>query len=238
LISRIHSKLGSAGFIVAIVALVAALTGAAFAAGGLTAQQEKQVKKIAKKFAGKNGKDGAAGPQGPAGAAGAKGDTGAKGDKGDQGADGEDGTDGTDGEDGACSEANNECVMPAGSTTFGHWAFFLTGAGLGTSPISFTLEYPDPAGPTLHFVTAEEIEEEEVPAECSSGTEEGSVQNPIADPGNLCAFEETQNFTPYAFDEPTTNQFPPDAYGAQLYFGGEEFSAGLGTWAVTAPEAP
>lgn len=88
MISRIHSKLGTAGLVVAIVALVAALTGAAFAAGGLTKQQEKQVKKIAKQVA----KPGPEGKQGPPGPQGAKGD---KGDKGDAGAPGDPGADGT-----------------------------------------------------------------------------------------------------------------------------------------------
>ena len=50
MISRIHSKLGTAGFIVAIVALVAAL-GVALAASGLNSKQKKEVKKIAKQFA-------------------------------------------------------------------------------------------------------------------------------------------------------------------------------------------
>jgi Collagen triple helix repeat (20 copies) len=91
MISRIHNKLGTAGFVVAIVALVAALSGAAIAAGGgLTGKQKKEVKKIAKSVA-NPGPAGPAGPQGLPGAAGAKGDTGAA------GADGEDGQDGAAG---------------------------------------------------------------------------------------------------------------------------------------------
>jgi hypothetical protein len=88
-ISRIHQKLGTAGFIISIVALVAALGGGAYAAsGGLNGKQKKEVEKIAKKYAGKpgaNGATGATGPAGPAGAAGAKGEAGAKGDKGETG---------------------------------------------------------------------------------------------------------------------------------------------------------
>ncbi|HEX5990294.1 MAG TPA: hypothetical protein VFY75_08795 [Solirubrobacterales bacterium] len=99
MISRIHNKLGTAGFVVAIVALVAALSGAAIAAnGGLTGKQKKEVKKIAKKFAGKDGKDGA---QGPKGDPGAKGDTGAPGAAGKDGTNGTNGTDGVNGADGA-----------------------------------------------------------------------------------------------------------------------------------------
>ncbi|MBA3867401.1 MAG: hypothetical protein H0X42_13840 [Solirubrobacterales bacterium] len=49
-ISRIHQKLGTAGFIISIVALVAALGGGAYAAsGGLSGKQKKEVEKIAKK---------------------------------------------------------------------------------------------------------------------------------------------------------------------------------------------
>lgn len=79
MISRIHSKLGTAGFIVAIVALVAALGGGAYAAQqGLNGKQKKEVKNIAKSLV-------PAGPQGPQGLPGAAGAPGAKGDKGDKG---------------------------------------------------------------------------------------------------------------------------------------------------------
>jgi hypothetical protein len=86
-ISRIHQKLGTAGFIISIVALVAALGGGAYAAsGGLNGKQKKEVEKIAKKYA---GKPGAAGPAGPAGT------------KGDSGTAGSNGTNGSNGVDGA-----------------------------------------------------------------------------------------------------------------------------------------
>ena len=60
MISRIHSKLGTAVLVVAIVALVVALTGVAVAEPVLT-QQKKEVKKIAEQFAGKPGAPGAVG---------------------------------------------------------------------------------------------------------------------------------------------------------------------------------
>ena len=82
-ISRIHQKLGTAGFVISIVALVAAMGGGAYAAsGGLNGKQKKEVEKIAKKYA---GKPGAAGPAGSNGSNGAKGDTGATGAEGKQG---------------------------------------------------------------------------------------------------------------------------------------------------------
>jgi hypothetical protein len=102
--SKLHSRFGTAGLVVAIVALVAAVAGTALAASGaLTSKQKKEVEKIAKKFAGKQGPAGAAGPAGSAGPAGAAGPagsagpTGAKGDTGATGAAGKDGTNGTNG---------------------------------------------------------------------------------------------------------------------------------------------
>jgi Collagen triple helix repeat (20 copies) len=99
MLTGIHQKLGTAGFIISIVALMAALGGGAYAAsGGLTGKQTKEVEKIAKKYAGKPGAPGAAGPSG---AAGAKGDTGAAGAHGTNGINGENGGKGDPGAPGA-----------------------------------------------------------------------------------------------------------------------------------------
>jgi hypothetical protein len=95
--SKLHDRLGTAGFVVAIVALVAALGGTAFAMTGLNSKQKKQVTKIAEKFAGKDGAQGPAGPAGPAGAPGAKGDAGAPGSAGANGATGATGPTGATG---------------------------------------------------------------------------------------------------------------------------------------------
>lgn len=240
MISRIHSKLGTAGFIVAIVALVAALGGGAYAAQqGLNGKQKKEVKKIAKKFAGKQGPagpQGLPGPAGPAGAPGAKGDKGDKGDTGDEGPQGNPGPAGPAGEDGACSEANNDCTMPAGSSLYGHWSYGSGGESYATSSISFNLTYPDPEGPELHFVTFEEVEEEEAPAACP-----GSLTNPEAEPGNLCVYAQkaTAVTSPGTFEKSTTEAAGHlDAHGVTLYFFSVQFNVDAGTWAVTAPEAP
>ncbi|HEX3042787.1 MAG TPA: hypothetical protein VHP56_11935 [Solirubrobacterales bacterium] len=81
--TKIHEKLGTAGFVISIVALVAALSGGAYAASGaLTGKQKKEVTKIAKQYAGKPGAPGAQGPAGAAGPAGPKGDTGSAGSAG------------------------------------------------------------------------------------------------------------------------------------------------------------
>lgn len=94
MISRLHQKLGTAGFAIACVALIAALAGTAFAATGLNSKQKKEVKKIAKQFAGKDGKNGKDGAPGPAGPAGAAGKDGANGSNGQDGADGAPGANG------------------------------------------------------------------------------------------------------------------------------------------------
>lgn len=223
LISRIHSKLGTAGFIVAIVALVAALGGAAIAAGGLTAQQEKQVKKIAKKYAGKNGKDGApgaTGAQGPAGAPGAKGDQGEKGPKGDPG---EKGPKGDKGDEGSPWTAGG--VLPSGKSEYGNWGY---GGGetiqYMASSIQYNIPYPGTSGPTLNFVKFSEAPTTNCP---------GSVTKPEAKAGNLCVYEiDTTGQTPGEF-EPGLSITNP--YGVTLYFLGEGFAKSNGTWAVTAP---
>jgi Collagen triple helix repeat (20 copies) len=192
MINRIHNRLGTAGFVVAIVALVAALTGAAFAAGGLTKPQEKQVKKIAKKYAGKPGPAGSQGPQGSRGDQGPKGDTGAP------GTPGQDGQDGQDGEDGACSVGNPDCVLPSKATMTGDWSFSTPSAGQEEwvlTTISFPLqavpapEYSAP-GENVKWIGLETKAERE-----ANGLPDydrthcpGTPADPAALPGYLCIY--------------------------------------------------
>jgi len=135
MLSRIQSKLGTAGLIVAVVALVAALGGAAFAASSkLTSQEKKEVKKIAKKVAkpGPKGDTGPAGPQGP------KGDPGAKGDKGDPG------NPGQRGQAGMCSEEEPTCLLPEEATAKGMYSIAFTGTEKDFVSISFPLSVEPP----------------------------------------------------------------------------------------------
>jgi hypothetical protein len=252
LISRIHSKLGTAGFIVAIVALVAALSGVAIAASGLNSKQKKEVKSIAKTEAKKVAIPGPPGPQGAPGAPGAKGDKGDPGAQGEpgkpgtngtNGTNGKDGKDGKDGENGACSAKNTKCVMPSGSTLTGTWSISFAPTGtasgaFGTSSISFNLAYPVASGPTLHFLGFKELEEEEGP---NIEFCEGSVAEPKADPGHLCVYEFEPQASPYKYEQGFTETFAP-AYdrksGITLFFNSVKENGpafGLGTWAVTAP---
>jgi len=257
MLSRMHQKLGTAGFVVAIVALVAALTGAAFAAGGLTKQQEKQVKKIAKKYAGKPGKQGPAGPQGSAGPQGPKGD---KGDAGAPGKDGTNGTNGTDGEDGMCTAGNPACELPSGSELVGAWS---TSGGMGReehpdislTPISFNVrvspaptalwafensgftfgvELKDGAASIFGpFPAPEELDEAEADQEAWEEACPGSADQPAAEPGFLCIYNgEIEDAT-----TPLEAQSLAEAaneYGIVVPWKVGDGQYAKGSWAVTA----
>jgi hypothetical protein len=229
MLSRIQSKLGPAGLVVAVVALVAALTGAAFAAGGLTKQQEKQVKKIAKKYAGKRGP---AGPQGPAGLQGPKGDQGAKGDQGLKGDTGSPGTPGAPGKDAACTGTAPECILPSGATETGAWAIGPGGGGK-LIPLSFNIPLAE-APEDIHFVNeaGEERREGEfkTPINCL-----GSVDAPTAPPGEVCIYVAKENsFLLGGLKEGAGLPFLERSGAAFFGFAIGEEGFAIGTFAVTA----
>jgi hypothetical protein len=219
MLKRIHSKLGTAGLVVAVVALIAAVAGTAIAAGGLTKQQEKRVTKIAKKYAGKNGAPGAPGPVGPQGP---KGDPGAKGDqgpKGDPGAKGDEGDEGPPGPPGP-----TETTLPAGKTSTGTWAFTSTDNPAWTS-ISFPLQLEHE--PDFNFIEAGEPSTPACP---------GTSLAPDAAPGNVCIYAQiiggpgsprsfAENVTPTDRTSGVVLEFILDEPGKHAY--------GRGTWAVT-----
>lgn len=114
MLSRIHEKLGTAGFILAIVALIAALSGGAYAA--VSGQEKNLIKKESKKFSKQFSKNfskkfAKQGPQGP------KGDTGAPGPAGIAGAPGSAGAAGSDGKS-VEAEAASGAKCPEGGTVF------------------------------------------------------------------------------------------------------------------------
>jgi Collagen triple helix repeat (20 copies) len=223
MLSRIQSKLGTAGLVVAVVALVAALTGAAFAAGGLTKQQEKQVKKIAKKYAGKRGP---AGPQGPAGAQGPKGDQGTKGAPGAPGAPGE------PGEDAACTGADPECTLASNATETGAWAIGPGGGGK-LVPLSFSIPLAE-APEDIFFVNeaGEERREGEfkTPINCL-----GSADAPTAPPGGVCIYVKKENsFILGGLKEGPGLPFLERTGAAFFGFAIGEEGFAIGTFAVTA----
>jgi hypothetical protein len=130
MLTRIHQRLGTVGFVISIVALVAALGGGAYAAsGGLTGKQKKEVEKIAKKYAGQPGSPGATGP---AGSAGAKGDTGSVGANGTNGSPGEKGDRGEKGNAGNPGESVTIISLnPGEGGCVGGGVKFVNGSGEG-----------------------------------------------------------------------------------------------------------
>jgi hypothetical protein len=251
MISRIHQKLGTAGFIISIVALLVALGGGAYAAsGGLTGKQKKEVEKIAKKYAGKPGKDGAAGAIGPQGSPGA---AGAKGDAGIPGINGGNGANGTNGEsvkitvlnpgEGSCTQGGAKfsnkaglaeaCngvtgfteTLPPGKTEKGTFAYGQTSEPFGYASISFSI--PLETAPAVTVINT--FKGSPPTPECA-----GTQANPTAAPGNLCVYAEGSIYNQYEGAEIVS------AGGAVLVFsrfeesGMPRASNGLGTWAATA----
>jgi hypothetical protein len=235
MISRIQSKFGTAGLVVAIVALVVAFTGAAFAATGLNSKQKKEVTKIAKKYAGKQGPAGAAGPQGPAGpqgAVGPKGDKGEKGEKGEKGDKGLKGEPGEEGPEGSPWTAGG--TLPSGETETGAW-----GAANIPSIVSLSFNIPLAEAPEgIHYVT--EGGEEKVfeagfklkPATICTG----EAEDPTAPPGHICIYARSEfEFEPLAGGFfPAGGDLHRYTTGATFLYSVQESQKGSGTWAVTA----
>jgi hypothetical protein len=163
--------------------------------------------------AGKNGAAGPAGPTGPAGAAGAKGETGAAGTNGTDGTDGTDGEKGATGATGATGKEGKEGpegkegtfggqTLPAGKMLTGHWAassygeagYSIGGSGFGfaLADVSYQLplaeELPDiDQNATELYMDEEEVENGTLRPGCK-----GNVEEPVAEPGYLCVFAETE----------------------------------------------
>ncbi|MFL5834496.1 MAG: hypothetical protein ACJ76B_11040 [Solirubrobacterales bacterium] len=252
MISRIHEKLGTAGFVIAIVALIAALGGTALAAmPGLNAKQKKEVKKIAKSFQGK----GPTGPAGPAGPQGSKGDAGAAGKEGPQGEtgpEGDQGPQGNPGENGACSNANPTCDLPPGATVTGNWGFVAPARATGSSGDEVavaTLDYPlkapftgDP--PEVRWVGQDFwLEPGDDPWDTVNCP--GTPEDPEAEPGFLCIYAvQVSNQAdhlrkPCGF--PGSGGLTTDySSGAILTFCANDPAQptrGRGSWALTAPSS-
>jgi len=247
MISRIHSKLGTAGLVVAIVALVVALTGVAFAAAGLNSKQKKEVKKIAKQFAGKNGAPGATGPQGP------KGDAGPAGKDGTNGAPGQSVTGAPIAAGGACgaqtgvkytlgATPTNVCngatgfteTLPSEKTETGAWAF---GSTANDQPQYVPISYNIPleAAPEVHVIQVnglekvlnpgfEEIEQPDCP---------GTPAEPLAEPGAACLYTKAEeNVLVFRYPDLSSSFATGAVIGIVITSAGAN---ARGTWAVTAP---
>jgi Collagen triple helix repeat (20 copies) len=238
MLTRVHQKLGTAGFVISIVALVVALGGGAYAAsGGLSGKQKKEVEKIAKSVS-KSGKTGATGPAGPAGAVGAKGDAGAKGDTGPAGAAGANGTNGTNGTNGKAGtngkdgETGFTETLPSGKTETGVFALALSDLPAASGPvipISFSIPLTE-AGEAI-YVNQSETENGTNP------TCKGTVEHPTAPAGTLCVYAAEEGaLTPEFRFNLTEAEYEPTGT-VMRYFnptaGGSVNTSG--SYAVTAP---
>jgi hypothetical protein len=225
MVSTIHQKLGTAGFVLSIVALVAALGGGAYAAGGgLSGRQKKEVEKIAKKYAGKPGATGATGATGPAGAAGTAGGVGPEGKAGPEGKQGLRGNPG---------ETGFTAVLPEGETETGAWSVGYSQA-FEAVQVSLSYNIPLSAPAAVHYVdtAGEEVIEGGVQpsTECL-----GTAAEPTAAPGSVCLYGEHETNAGFNAE---TFFIHPAATGATVSFVDQAGGSANGTWAVTAPEAP
>jgi hypothetical protein len=245
--ARMHARLGTAGFVVAILALIAALAGSAFAAATLSGPQKKQVTKIATQIAKKYA--GATGPAGPAGPAGKDGTNGSNGKDGATGPQGLTGETGATGEAGVCSVSIPKCVLPPGATETGLWSLKVP-EGDATSGFEefVTVSFPlrvTPAIPVDNFRWIGREAWLEPGEEYDTTHCPGSNEDPQAAPGFLCFY--AGRLSPGIGEGPQRKpctSTPEDltfdrTSGATLGFcvntAGEEAS-GLGDWAITAPE--
>ena len=256
---RIHQKLGTAGFVIAIVALVAALGGTALAAAKLNGTQKKEVEKISKKYAGKPGAAGANGAAGPVGPAGPKGGTGAAGANGSNGSNGATGATGVKGATGptgvtgATGQTGFTKTLPPGQSETGTWAVsFATSETVSTGALT-SISFPIPVeslGSEAFVFTVEEVEEEEFEDSGCAGTWRLPESTK---PGVLCVFtyqeSEIKQTTVGKSSEPTVTVVPvsgfPEGFGPTgvqigvgtvFAEGGKETVLSLsGSWAVSAP---
>ena len=247
MLSRIHQKLGTAGFIISIVALIMALGGAAYA-GGISRAEKKEINKQAKKYSkqfsnkfskkyakqgpkGDTGATGATGLPGAQGIPGANGAVGSPGPQGDPGAPGAPGAPGEPGEPG--QPWVPEGTLPELATETGTWGGISEGGGFLVMPVSFTV--PLAAAPEAIYVG-----EAGSVAGCP-GVVEGI---PTASEGKLCIYASDELIGPPSFEGTLTATGESELEagtsnsGAILQFACAGTCFAYGSWAVTAPEAP
>jgi len=219
MLHRIRDQIGTAGLVVAIIALVAALGGGAYAAsGGLTAKQKKEVKAIAKSFQG-------------------TGPTGAQGLAGPQGSPGINGSNGTNGTNGSPWTAGG--TLPSKSTETGAWQISqLPGAVYGQTAVSFAIPL---SAADANLVSTQVHVMQTTDVSPPTGCTGGSLNQPKADPGNLCIYVGAAEGIGIT-EQKALEAYKPDnvtlgvsTSGTVLYFPTVE-SGGvvMGTYAVTA----
>jgi len=223
----------------ATLALVFAMSGGALAAQHYLITSTKQISpKVIKALQGHNGLAGSVGATGPAGPVGAVGPSGQGGSSGLKGETGQEGKQGNEGKEGKAGKEGKEgppgpqviTTLPSGSSESGQWAAISTATAAGqTFATAISIPIPLAAAPAVHFIA----ENSAPPAGCS-----GSVENPSAEPGNLCVFVRLLSEAQFLFmyDSQTNSVEAAGGTGTTLAF--ESTKAGttqaLGTWAVSA----
>lgn len=262
MLSRMHNKLGTAGFVIAIIALVAAMTGGAYAALSSADKKviKKEAKKFSKQFAKQFAKPGPAGPQGPAGTNGTNGKDGTNGTNGAPGAPGKDGETPTGTAfTGSKTVGSTTCTEGGLEYKTASQTRLVCNGAKGTTGFTDTL----PAGKTetgvwsainatgstpsllLNFSFNIPLAEGSTyeanwinaagEAKVGSLTNcPGSASEPEALPGNLCVY--TTNAEKVSAPENMTF-FAKEEEGSVAIFNLDSGGSAFGTWAVTAPTA-
>ena len=198
--------------VLAVVALVFAMTSGAVAAKKYLITSTKQISpSVLKKLTGKPG---------PAGA------------DGKAGANGTNGSNGTNGQNG---ETGFTQVLPAGESLTGVWSnsFFQTAGEAVTTVQLVPISFAFPLGSALTPADVHYIKKEE---ETGEGVCPGSVDEPEAEPGNMCIYTETEEVAPggevaqAGFDIPG-----PGNAGVVVKFTAKGIAILEGSWVVTAP---
>lgn len=203
--------------VLAVIALVFAMTGGAIAAKKYLITSTNQISpSVLKKLTGKPG------PVGPAGSAGKA------------GANGANGTNGTNGEKGEEGETGFTQVIPPGESLTGVWSNNLIQPTTETLSVQFVpITFAFPLGKELTSADVHYIAKE---AETGEGECPGSIEEPEAEPGNLCIYTGTEEVAPGAeaslagFDIPQ-----PGNVGVVLKFTVKGLAILEGSWALTAP---
>jgi len=204
--------------VLAVVALVFAMTSGAVAAKKYLITSTKQISpSVLKKLTGKPG------PAGPAGAAGKA------------GANGANGTNGSNGTDGQNGQTGFTQVLPPGESLSGVWSnnFFQT-AGEAVSTVQLVpISFAFPLGSALTPADVHYIKKEE---ETGEGVCPGSVEEPEAEPGNMCIYTETEEVAPGSEVTQAGFDIPgPGNAGVVVKFTAKGIAILEGSWIVTAP---
>jgi hypothetical protein len=224
--------------VVMTLALVFAMTGGAYAAKKYVITSTKQISpKVIRALKGKTGSAGATGPQGPQGPRGLQGPAGIA---GKDGANGSNGKDGAPGEKGEPGETGFTETLPSGKSLKGDWTMVAVVKAFNPVEAAVSFGIPLLAAPAVNYIKVGGM----VPVGCEGGT----VENPVAKPGNLCVFarvEENSLGTPQicsnaenptftACSQRPTAAADPFGFDIGAISESEGHVRDYGTWAVTA----